>query len=210
MAEICARSFEEAAQRLGAAPQHCLIFENVLPAVKSAKQANLPEPTVHASEENKYQSAPRHPSNQAAYHPGQKSRLQTSSKNQAGEELFYCNGTGSRYLRRDCIQGIFVVCFEENFSGKPHSTERKTGIFVSVFLLTAHSLLIFLSPHTLYMPIYFSNSCVFDKSVLQGLCFETDKGKNTFKPHICPPHIKMRLKYQTGNELPCTNTRNLC
>ena len=25
--------------------------------------------------------------------------------------------------------------------------------------------------------IYFSNSCVFDKSVLQGLCFETDKGK---------------------------------
>ncbi len=41
VAEICARSFEEAAQRLGAAPQHCLIFENVLPAVKSAKQAGM-------------------------------------------------------------------------------------------------------------------------------------------------------------------------
>ncbi len=39
--EICARSFEEAAQRLGAAPQHCLVFEDVLPAVKSAKQAGM-------------------------------------------------------------------------------------------------------------------------------------------------------------------------
>ena len=41
VAEICARSFEEAAQRLGAAPQHCLVFEDVLPAVKSAKQAGM-------------------------------------------------------------------------------------------------------------------------------------------------------------------------
>lgn len=39
--EICARSFEEAAQRLGATPQRCLVFEDVLPAVKSAKQAGM-------------------------------------------------------------------------------------------------------------------------------------------------------------------------
>ncbi len=39
--EICASSFEEAAQRLGATPQRCLVFEDVLPAVKSAKQAGM-------------------------------------------------------------------------------------------------------------------------------------------------------------------------
>ena len=39
--EICARSFEEAAQRLGATAQRCLVFEDVLPAVKSAKQAGM-------------------------------------------------------------------------------------------------------------------------------------------------------------------------
>ena len=33
--------FELAAQRLGAVPQHCLVFEDVLPAVKSAKQAGM-------------------------------------------------------------------------------------------------------------------------------------------------------------------------
>ena len=33
--------FELAAQRLGAEPQHCLVFEDVLPAVKSAKQAGM-------------------------------------------------------------------------------------------------------------------------------------------------------------------------
>ena len=33
--------FELAAQRLGATPQRCLVFEDVLPAVKSAKQAGM-------------------------------------------------------------------------------------------------------------------------------------------------------------------------
>ena len=33
--------FELAAQRLGVAPQHCLVFEDFLPAVKSAKQAGM-------------------------------------------------------------------------------------------------------------------------------------------------------------------------
>ena len=38
--EICARSFEEAAQRLGAAPQHCLVFEDVC---RLSKAQNRPE-----------------------------------------------------------------------------------------------------------------------------------------------------------------------
>lgn len=33
--------YELAAQRLDVAPQHCLVFEDVLPAVKSAKQAGM-------------------------------------------------------------------------------------------------------------------------------------------------------------------------